>query len=309
MEYVIATTVSTDEIHLADGSVIENQPGSAGFYALAGVRVFTDKVAVCGGIGPEYLPRHEKWYRRNQVSTKGLVLRSPISPTIVIHYFPDGSRVDEPNIGLNEFRALDPSVDEVFDCCDRNTKGVYVFKAVERDYLDGLIGGKLRFGYKLMWEISEDACTLKQIDVIESYLKDIDVFSINRGEAMLLYGTDDEAEAERRLAKASPNWVFFRRGAQGAHLLAGGRVYDCPGVPGIRAVDTTGGGNSSSGAVLYGCCEGYDPQMAGCMGSAAAAVIIGQFGVPDVFTEEMRCKAFEQAKDCIHAAGRALHDC
>ena len=119
----------------------------------------------------------------------------------------------------------------------------------------------------------------------------------------------DEAEAERRLAKASPNWVFFRRGAQGAHLLAGGRVYDCPGVPGIRAVDTTGGGNSSSGAVLYGCCEGYDPQMAGCMGSAAAAVIIGQFGVPDVFTEEMRCKAFEQAKDCIHAAGRALHDC
>lgn len=297
MEYVIATTVSTDEIHLADGSVIENQPGSAGFYALAGVRVFTDRVAVCGGIGPEYLPRHEKWYRRNNVSTEGLVLRSDISPTIVIHYFPDGSRVDEPNIGLREFRALDPSVDEVFDCCDRNTKGVYVFKAVERDYLDGLIGGKLRFGYKLMWEISEDACKPEHIDVIESYLKDIDIFSINRGEAKLLYGTDDEAEAERRLAKASPNWVFFRRGAQGAHMLAEGRMYDCPSVPGIRAVDTTGGGNSSSGAVLYGCCEGYGPHMAGCMGSAAAAAIIGQFGVPEVFTEEMRSKAFEQAEE------------
>ena len=57
MEYVIATTVSTDEVHLADGTVMENQPGSAGFYALAGVRVFTDKVGICGGIGPEYLPR------------------------------------------------------------------------------------------------------------------------------------------------------------------------------------------------------------------------------------------------------------
>ena len=33
MEYVIATTVSTDEIHLADGTVFGNQPGSAGFYA------------------------------------------------------------------------------------------------------------------------------------------------------------------------------------------------------------------------------------------------------------------------------------
>ena len=46
MEYVIATTVSTDEIHLADGTVFGNQPGSAGFYALAGVRMFTDKVCL-----------------------------------------------------------------------------------------------------------------------------------------------------------------------------------------------------------------------------------------------------------------------
>lgn len=298
MEYVIATTVSTDEVHLADGTVFENQPGSAGFYALAGMRVFTDRVAVCGGIGPEYLPRHEKWYRENGISTKGLLLRSHLSPTIVIHYFPDGSRVDEPNIGLSEFRALDPSVDEVFDCCGQDTKGVYVFKAVERDYLDALIGGKLRFGYRLMWEISEDACRPEHIDVIEAYLKEIDVFSINRGEAKLLYGTEDEAEAEKRLLKASPNWVFFRRGAEGAHLLADGRVYDCPSVPGVRAVDTTGGGNSSSAAVLYGCCEGYGPQMAGCMGSAAAAVIIGQFGVPDVFTEGMRVQAFDRANRC-----------
>lgn len=298
MEYVIATTVSTDEVHLADGTVFENQPGSAGFYALAGIRVFTDRVAICGGIGPEYLPRHEKWYRDNQVSTEGLVLRSEISPTIVIHYYPDGSRTDEPNIGLQEFRALDPSPDEVFQCCDQNTKGVYVFKAVERDYLDALIGGKLRFGYKLMWEISEDACKPENIDVIESYLKDIDVFSINRGEAKLLYGTEDEQEAERRLLAASPNWIFLRRGAEGAHMLVGGKSYPCPSIPGIPVVDTTGGGNSSSAAVLYACCEGYDPQMAGCMGSAAAAEMLAQFGVPELFTKEMTERAMTRAKEC-----------
>ena len=37
--------------------------------------------------------------------------------------------------------------------------------------------------------------------MIESYLKYIDVFSINRGEAKMLYGVDDEAEAERRLER------------------------------------------------------------------------------------------------------------
>lgn len=107
MEYVIATTVSTDRIYLPDGTVIDAQPGSAGFYALAGVRVFTDQVTICGGIGPEYLARHGAWYARNGVSTEGLVQRSDVTPTTVIHYFPDGSRTDEPNVGLEQFRALD----------------------------------------------------------------------------------------------------------------------------------------------------------------------------------------------------------
>ena len=171
--------------------------------------MFTDKVAVCGGIGPEYLPRHEKWYKDNGVSTEGLVLRSDISPTMVIHDYPDGSRTDEPNIGLKEFRALDPSPDEVFRCCDQNTKGVYVFKDVERDYLDASIGGKLRVGHKLMWEISEDACRPENIDVIEAYLKDIDVFSINRHEACLLYGTTDEEEAQRRFWRLLQTGYFL----------------------------------------------------------------------------------------------------
>lgn len=298
MEYVIATTVSTDEIYLADGTVLKNQPGSAGFYALAGVRVFTDQVTVCGGIGSDYLQRHGDWYQKNRVSTKGLVIRSNISPTTVIHYYPDGSRTDEPNIGLEEFRALDPSPDEVFQCCSQNTKGVYVFKDMDRDYLDAMIGGKIRFGYKLMWEISEDACRPDNIDVIEAYLKDIDVFSINRKEAMLLYGTENEAEAEMRLSSAAPNWVFFRRGSEGAHMLADGRIYNCPSIPNILVTDATGGGNSSSGAVLYAACEGYGPQMAGCMGSAAAAEIIAQFGVPEQYTEEMTKKALERAEMC-----------
>ena len=296
MDYVIATTASTDEIHLPNGTVIKNQPGSAGFYALAGIRLFTDQVLIVGGVGPEYLARHEKWYRENQVSLQGLTVRSEVTPLTVITYFPDGTRTDCPNIGLEEFRALDPTINEVFSCCEEGMKGLYVFKDLDRDYLDALIGGKLRYGYKLMWEISEDACKPEHIDVIESYLKDIDVFSINRHEAKLLYGVDDEEEAQARLGAASPNWVFFRRGADGAILLADGQGYLCPSLKGIPVVDTTGGGNSSSGAVLYGLCEGYGPKMAGAIGSAAAAAIIGQFGVPEEFTQEMRHTALARAE-------------
>ena len=296
MEYIIATTVSTDEVHLADGTVFENQPGSAGFYALAGMRVYTDKVTICGGIGPEYLPRHEKWYRDNNVSTDGLVLRAEVAPTIVIHYFPDGSRIDQPNVGLHVFRALDPTPEEVFRCCGPETKGVYTFKGLDRKNLDALIEGRTRYGYKLMWEIGEDACLPENIPVIEEYLKSVDVFSINRGEAKMLYGVDTEEEAQARLRQAAPHWVYFRRGSQGGNILAGGEVYTCGKVHDVHVVDTTGGGNSSSAAVLYACCEGYEPKMAAAMGSAAAAQIISQFGVPAIMDEAMKMKAMEAAR-------------
>lgn len=296
MEYIIATTVSTDEVHLADGTVFENQPGSAGFYALAGMRVYTDKVTICGGIGPEYLPRHEKWYRDNNVSTDGLVLRAEVAPTIVIHYFPDGSRIDQPNVGLHVFRALDPTPEEVFRCCGPETKGVYTFKGLDRKNLDALIEGRTRYGYKLMWEIGEDACLPENIPVIEEYLKSVDVFSINRGEAKMLYGVDTEEEAQERLRQAAPHWVYFRRGSQGGNILAGGEVYTCGKVHDVHVVDTTGGGNSSSAAVLYACCEGYEPKMAAAMGSAAAAQIISQFGVPAIMDEAMKMKAMEAAR-------------
>lgn len=296
MEYIIATTVSTDEIHMADGTVFPNQPGSAGFYALAGMRVYTDKVLICGGIGPEYLPRHEKWYKDNGLSTEGLILRSEVSPTIVIHYFPDGSRTDEPNVGLGVFRALDPTPEEVFRCCGPETKGVYTFKGLDRENLDALMEGREKYGYKFMWEVGEDACTPENIPVIEEYLKKTDVFSINRGEAMKLYGVDTEEEAQSRLLAASPNWVYFRRGSQGANMLAEGRIYPCGSVKNLNVVDTTGGGNSSSAAVLYACCEGYEPKMAAAMGSAAAAVIISQFGVPEIMDNETKRWAMEKAE-------------
>lgn len=296
MEYIIATTVSTDEVHLADGTVFENQPGSAGFYALAGMRVYTDKVTICGGIGPEYLPRHQKWYQDNNLSTDGLILRSEVSPTIVIHYFPDGSRTDEPNIGLHVFRDLDPKPEEVFRCCGPETKGVYTFKGLDRENLDALIAGKKQYGYKFMWEIGEDACEPANIEIIEKYLQDVDVFSINRGEAKKLYGVDTEEEAQQRLLEASPNWVYFRRGHLGANMLAGGKVYPCGPAKDAKAVDTTGGGNSSSAAVFYAHCEGYDPKMAAAMGSAAAAEIIAQFGVPAIMDETLMNRAMNAAK-------------
>ena len=67
-----------------------------------------------------------------------------------------------------------------------------------------------------------------------------------------------------------------------------------PSQTGVHVADPTGGGNSSSGAVLYGFCEGFSPEICGVMGSISAAMCISQYGVPEEITEEMRQKAREK---------------
>ena len=49
MKYVVVSAVVTDEIHFPDGNV-KIAPGGAGFYALCGLRLWSDQVVAVTGI-------------------------------------------------------------------------------------------------------------------------------------------------------------------------------------------------------------------------------------------------------------------
>lgn len=296
MDYIIAGSVTTDEIHLSDGTVMANVPGGAGIYALAGARLWTEKALIASGIGPEYLTRHAAWYEANGIPTTGLVPRGTETPTTVITYFPGGDRLDAPNLGLAEFRKMDPTPEEISHLCTKETKGVYVFRDWDEAFWAQVLALKQKYGFRLMWEISEDACTLQNLRDIKSFLPHVDVFSMNRKEAGLLCGGLTSNEAAKQLAVACGGWVYLRRGKDGAAIYTKTQAAHCPSAPNVQAMDVTGAGNASSAAVLYACCEGASPSLAAAMGSVAAAHIIAQFGPPAHFTEEMRAEALCQAE-------------
>lgn len=291
MKYIIGSSVETDEIHLPDGRVMTNMPGGAGFYALAGLKVWSDDVVITGGIGPGYMARHRDWYEQNGVCADGLVVRFDVTPTTVITYFPDGDRTDVPNVGLDVFRQLDPTPAEIERFCGADTRGVYLFKHLDRTFLDAMVAMKHKYGFSLMWEISEDAAVPENLEAIKRYLPEIDVFSINKKEACQLYANPDAEAVADLLLQNAPNWVFYRQGARGAYMLADGKKHFCPSVQNAVVEDPTGGGNSSSAAVLYAYCEGVPPQRAGVMGSVAAARIIAQYGPPMTYTPADRAEA------------------
>ena len=124
----------------------------------------------------------------------------------------------------------------------------------------------------------------------------MDVFSINLTESRHMMAKDDMEEIIKEYQSFGIPLVFLRRGAAGAVMITPEEVTYVPSQKNVNVVDPTGGGNSSSGAVLYGFCEGFSPKICGTMGSISAAMCLGQYGVPEKITEEMRQEAMKRAK-------------
>ncbi|HEY2266632.1 MAG TPA: PfkB family carbohydrate kinase [Streptosporangiaceae bacterium] len=119
--------------------------------------------------------------------------------------------------------------------------------------------------------------------VLDPVLARCDWWSCNRREAALLTGSDDPAEAARRLARRTGRaGVIVRSGPDGCVLAL--RV---PGLapslshvaaPAVTAVDTTGAGDAHSGVFLAGLAAGLTPAEAARRANAAAALAVTRAG-------------------------------
>lgn len=115
-------------------------------------------------------------------------------------------------------------------------------------------------------------------------------------EAVHLFGTTDQEQIIEELQNWGLELVFLRQGAKGAVMITGSEAVAVPSQPDVNVVDATGGGNSSTGAVLCGFVEGYSPEICGRMGSISAAMCISQYGVPAEVTSDMREEAWKKAR-------------
>lgn len=296
MEYIIAASLSTDRIHLKDGRQIVNLPGGAGIYALAGLRLWSNQVVAVSGIGPEYHKRHQHWYEDNNIKTQGLVVRSAVTPITTINYQREDDRTDSPDMGLADFRLLDPTPEEISRYCGTDTKGIYFFKHLDEEFLQAMTALREKTGCRLMWELSEDSAVPENRTKIESFLSTVDSFSINKKEAMALYQTDS-IEHICELLKEYPGVTYFRQGSAGAYVVSPGQAVFIPSVGNLDVVDTTGAGNGSTAGFFYGLCEGFELRHCGCFGAVSAAAIIRQYGPPPVFTKALKRTANEWYKN------------
>jgi sugar/nucleoside kinase (ribokinase family) len=275
-KYLVVSTAVIDEIHPVEAPPVVTG-GGAGLYAYSGVRLWAGDVNLVAGMGNDFSAVLDPWFREHGVSQAGMFPVDAPTPRTVVRYLPGGERTEEPRYGGEHYGRFVAGIDKIAPHCP-GCRGMYLFKETDDiPFWEELFRLKRQYRFSLLWEISAASALPEKRERVLDLASHVDILSINRTEAALLFSADEEI-CVRSLASAGATLVFYRRGKDGAFMLHGGQRTAVPPAAGFDAVDPTGAGNSSSGAVLVGYCRGHSPKTAGLMGSIAAGFTIAQHG-------------------------------
>ena len=138
MDYIIASTVVTDEIRFADKKTVEKKAGGAGIYALCGIRLWCDSVMPVTGVGKDYAEMFGEWYKKNHISMDGLIQKDEKTPYNVIQYFEDGERSETALYGADHYRKIEVTWEEL-EPYFQTAKGIYIFKNTSPEFWNGIL--------------------------------------------------------------------------------------------------------------------------------------------------------------------------
>jgi sugar/nucleoside kinase (ribokinase family) len=289
-DYLIVSTAVIDDIRLAESAPPVITGGGAGLYACTGALLWADDVRLVCGMGNDFSGTLGPWFGERGISAAGMFPVDAATPRTVVRYFPDGERIERPRYGPEHYRRFIAGIDRIAPHCS-GCRGMYIFKEAEGAlFWEQLFALKQQYRFTLLWEISAESALPEKRDQVLNTASRVDILSINRTEATLLFSADEET-CVRRLESIGLPLVFYRRGKDGALMLHGGQRTAVPPAAGFDAVDPTGAGNSSSGAVLVGYCRGLPPQTIGLMGGIAAGFTIVQHGPAPTNGVELRKRA------------------
>ncbi|KGM46153.1 PfkB family carbohydrate kinase [Neobacillus niacini] len=304
-KYLIVSTAVTDEIHKKDSREVQYALGGAGVYALAGAKVWTDDISILTGVGEDFAGLHFKWFNNNGLSTKNLIIKDPWTPKTIIQYEDDDNRTETPYYGIDHYKKMNATMNEIAEAATSETVGMYVFKDHDEAFWEELLRFNKKQKLKIMWEINADSAHVEYLHQVRKIVENIDVFSINKNEAKTLFAEEDLEVIITRLKEWNINTVFLRVGSKGAYMVTKNSTVKISSVKDVNVVDVTGGGNSSSAGVLIGFCENRSLEEMGLMGSISAAICIEEEGVPLRIDQNTRNKAYMQLNKMMDKKGES----
>ena len=133
-------------------------------------------------------------------------------------------------------------------------------------------------GNKLALTLSDAFCVERwRADFRKLVEERVDILFANESEIKSLYEVDS-FDAALQEVRRRVGFAALTRGPKGSVVVKGDEVHVIDAVPPARLVDTTGAGDLYAAGFLQGLAAGFDLAACGRLGSAAASVIIAQYG-------------------------------
>lgn len=294
VDYYVLTQLLIDDIYLPSGEHRLNQLGG-GIYAVAGMRIWSDRVGFCCSPGPDYEGNYDAWYLENNIEISGGRTEKNCTHGR-LNYFPDGEREEILLPGCASYSESQPQVSEIPEAY-KNCKGMYFFKDCEQPFWDELLPFLTHGSAVSCWEIFGSSAAPENRDFIGDALRHLDLFSLNLTEGKRLTGLSEPTEIMKAILDLNARNVILRMSDKGALVSSGNGIYHIPAVE-TNVVDVTGGGNSSTGGLVTGFCQsGGDMIEAGLCAGISASYILQQYGVPP----HIDAPLMEQAKNKLAA--------
>ena len=289
MKYIVAGPTIINDIIFEDKKEIKAQIGGS-IFCVGGIKMWSEDCLYVSNVGPDFDRYYGEWMTTNQCSTKGLSYCLPHTSYTQLLYDKTGLH-DEVSVYGAEMESLIGKLDcitakQIADNCNEHTKGIYVEARESSEIWDQLALIKEKCNAKIMWELptsaTMDAERKKQVWQI---LKRVDIYSINLPEALSLFEKEDEKTVLDEIIRFGIP-CFFRVGAKGSYMICDGKSYFAPSIKIGEVVDTTGCGNASTAAALFGYCEGIHPLKVAGMANISAAYNLLQYGpYPSILPE------------------------
>lgn len=143
-------------------------------------------------------------------------------------------------------------------------------------------------GRRVALTLSDGFCVDRHRDEFLGLIRSgVDILFANENEITALYQTTTFDEAAKKTAQ-DIKLAALTRSSKGSVILADGQSISIPVEPVAKLVDTTGAGDLFAAGFLFGLSKGYPLDIAGRLGSLAAAEIISHVGArPEVRLEQL----------------------
>jgi sugar/nucleoside kinase (ribokinase family) len=241
-ELLVVGSVALDSVETPFGKVREALGGSATFFSYAAS--FLTAVRLVATVGQDFPQEHVKLLRERGVDVHGLRVADGKTFRWTGAYGYDLNEARTLDTQLNVFADFRPELDEA------QARSPYLFLANIDPELQRTVLGQMRTRPRLVALDTMNFWIQGKREALLRVLREVDVVTINDGEARQLAEEPNLIKAARRIAALGPRTVVVKRGEYGALLLDDGAFFVVPAYPLEAVFDPTGAGDTFAGGFM-----------------------------------------------------------